>query len=131
MGVGPMPFRVFQRSVDEAAPDGMAWDVRAEWLTRLDDAAIQHAVAMAAAAPSPLSEFLFRPLGGAIAARGRADAPFSFRQADLLVVIIANALAGTAEPHRAWLEKGLAGLMRCRRAAPTWTTLASAKIRRG
>ena len=79
--IGPVPFRIFQSSVDEAAPDGMAWDVRSEWLTQIDDAAIQHAVAMAAAAPSPLSEFLFRPLGGAIAAPGAPDTPFSFRHA--------------------------------------------------
>ena len=117
-GVGPMPFRAFQSSIDEAAPDGMAWDVRAEWLTQLDDAAVEHAVAMAAAAPSPLSEFLFRPLGGAIAAPGAPDTPFSFRHADLLVEIIANAPAGTAEPHRAWLEKGLAGLRRVSAGGP-------------
>lgn len=108
--IGPVPFGTFQGSVDEAAPDGMAWDVRSEWLTRLDDAAIEHSVAVAAAAPSPLSEFVFRPLGGAIAAPDAPGTPFSFRHADLLVEIIANAPRGTVRPHREWLTKGIAGL---------------------
>jgi len=96
----------------------MAWDVRSEWLSGLDETAIDHAVAMASASPSALSEFLFRPLGGAIGGAQAPDTPFSYRDAAFLTEIIANAPAGTPAPHRDWLERSLAGLRRLSSGGP-------------
>lgn len=117
-GVGPLSYRAFQGLAEDSAPYGMAWDVRAEWLTALDDAAIAHAVAMAQSTPSPLCQVVFRPLGGAIAAPEAPDTPFSFRHAGLLAEVLANAPAGTREPHRAWLSEGLAGLLHVSAGGP-------------
>ncbi|MFI0406716.1 FAD-binding oxidoreductase [Actinomadura sp. 3N508] len=113
--IAPTDFCTFQTSTDEAAPDGMCWDVRSEWLTDLDAAAIDHAVAAMEDVASPLSEFLFRPLGGAISAPDAPDTPFSFRHAAFMTEIIANWAHGEGAPERAaagrsWAEKGLAGL---------------------
>lgn len=116
--VRSMPFCLFQTSTDESAPGGMSWDVRSEWLGPLDGQAIDHAVAMACASPSPLSEFLFRPLGGAIRAASAPDTPFSYRDAAFLAEVIANAPAGTPAPHRDWLDKALAGLLHLSAGGP-------------
>jgi len=116
--VGPVPFRVFQTAADDSAPGGMSWDVRSEWLSALDDAAIDHAVAMASASPSPLSEFLFRPLGGAVGGASAPGTPFSYRDAAFLTEVIANAPAGTPAPHRDWLEASLAGLLHLSSGGP-------------
>lgn len=116
--VEQVPFRVFQTATDQSAPEGMAWDVRSEWLNALDDAAIDHAAAMASASPSPLSQFLFRPLGGAIGSASAPGTPFSYRDAAFLVEIIANAAAGTPAPHRDWLEASLAGLLHLSSGGP-------------
>lgn len=116
--VGPVPFCAFQTATDDSAPGGMSWDVRSEWLSGLDETAIEHAVAMASASPSPLSEFLFRPLGGAIGGAQAPDTPFSYRDAAFLTEVIANAPAGTPAPHRDWLERSLAGLLRLSSGGP-------------
>jgi FAD/FMN-containing dehydrogenase len=116
--VGPVPFCAFQTATDDSAPGGMSWDVRSEWLSALDETAIDHAVAMACASPSPLSEFLFRPLGGAIRGAQAPGTPFSYRGAAFLAEVIANAPADTPAPHRDWLEASLAGLLRLSSGGP-------------
>ncbi|WP_336213205.1 FAD-binding oxidoreductase [Nonomuraea sp. LPB2021202275-12-8] len=108
--IKPTPFAAFQRSTDESAPEGTRWDVRSEWLRPLDDAAIESAVAAARAASSPLSEVLFRPLGGAIATG--PDTPFSYRHASFLVEVIANWAEGDGTRERQWMRETWHSLLR-------------------
>ncbi|MDX6742414.1 FAD-binding oxidoreductase [Actinocorallia sp. A-T 12471] len=116
--VGPSPFAAFQTASDGAAPEGLRWDVRSEWLTGLDAAAIEHAVGMAGRLPSPLSNVLFRPLGGAIAAPDAPDTPFSFRAAGFLVEVIANWAEGEGKAERAWMTEAWEGLRRLSAGGP-------------
>jgi 2-polyprenyl-6-methoxyphenol hydroxylase-like FAD-dependent oxidoreductase/FAD/FMN-containing dehydrogenase len=103
------PYSAFQRQTDDAAPDGMCWDVRSEWLDDLDGASIQAAVDSALTMTSPLSELLFRTAGGALAALP-ASTPFSFGHARYLLEVIANWSPGEdPEPARAWMRKAYAG----------------------
>ncbi|NUR31053.1 MAG: FAD-binding oxidoreductase [Catenulispora sp.] len=101
--IAPTPFPAFQSSIDESAPDGLRWDVRSEWLTHLDDAAIEAAVEAARTAPTPLCEVLYRPLGGAVATG--PDTPFSYRHAGFLIEIIANWADGDGEREREWMRR--------------------------
>ncbi|MBW8485847.1 FAD-binding oxidoreductase [Actinomadura parmotrematis] len=116
--VGPTDLCAFHTSTDEAAPDGMRWDVRSEWLTGLDGAAVEHSVSAIEEAGSPLSELLFRPLGGAIAAPDAPATPFSHRAAGHLVEVIANWADGDGAAERAWMERAWAGLRRLSAGGP-------------
>lgn len=101
--VQTMPFSTFQRSSDDAAPDGMCWDVRSEWLDDLDDEAIDAAIGWAISAVSPLSQVLLRLVGGKLADTPRT--PFSFPHAQYLVEVIASWAPGEdEEPARAWMR---------------------------
>ncbi len=114
----PVPFCDFQTANDPAAPDGTCWDVRSEWLTALDDAAIDDMVALIQRAGSPLSELLVRPLGGAIARPGTADTPFSYRSAALLLEVIAHCGEGDGTAERAWMTDSWARLRRLSAGGP-------------
>ncbi|GAA4038530.1 FAD-binding oxidoreductase [Nonomuraea soli] len=114
--IRPTPFPLFQRSTDEAAPDGLRWDVRSEWLNRPDDEAITAAVRAATEAPSPLSEVLLRPLGGAVATG--PDTAFSFRHAGFLLEVIANWAAGDGSRERAWMRQTWSELSRVSAGGP-------------
>ncbi|MEW2443709.1 FAD-binding oxidoreductase [Micromonospora marina] len=103
------PYSAFQRQADDAAPDGMCWDVRSEWLDDLDEANIQAAIDSALTMTSPLSELLFRTAGGALA-ESPASTPFSFGHARYLLEVIANWAPGeTPDPARAWMRKAHGG----------------------
>jgi FAD/FMN-containing dehydrogenase len=103
--VAPTPYSVFQRSADDAAPDAMCWDVRSEWLGDLTEQTIDAAVAAARTLPSPLSQILFRPVGGALA-RSAADTPFSWGHARHLLEVIASWAPGEdPTAARTWMEK--------------------------
>lgn len=114
--IRPTPFPLFQRSTDEAAPDGLRWDVRSEWLNRPDDEAITAAVRAAVEAPSPLSEVLLRPLGGAVATG--PDTAFSFRHAGFLLEVIANWADGDGTHERAWMRQTWSELSRISAGGP-------------
>lgn len=101
--VQSMPFSAFQRSSDDAAPDGMCWDVRSEWLDGLDGADIDAAVASAASAVSPLSQVLLRLVGGRLA--DQPATPFSFPHARYLLEVITSWAPGEdEEPAREWMR---------------------------
>lgn len=104
--VQPLPYPVFQGSADASAPPGACWDVRSEWLRRLDDAAIEALVARSHQARSPLYEIVLRPLGGAIADHAADATAFSFRHADLLIEVIAGWFPSDPDEqaHRAWMR---------------------------
>jgi hypothetical protein len=65
--VGPMPYVALQSMLDGGGQPGINAYVKAEFLTDLDDAAIEKLVAHGAARPGPMCQLLLEPLGGAIA----------------------------------------------------------------
>jgi FAD/FMN-containing dehydrogenase len=99
-----MPYTAVQSMVDDGAPPGLHNYVKSEWLTGLDDTAIDHIIDAAAARTSPLSQVLLRQMGGAIA-RVPADATaFSYRDAALMLTVPAIWASPNDDPtpHIAW-----------------------------
>ncbi|MEA2449312.1 MAG: hypothetical protein QOG63_1244 [Thermoleophilaceae bacterium] len=65
--VGPMPYVALQSMLDGGGQPGINAYVKAEFLTDLNDAAVEKLVAHGAARPGPMCQLLLEPLGGAIA----------------------------------------------------------------
>jgi FAD/FMN-containing dehydrogenase len=83
--VAPMPYTALQSMLDPAWPRGVQAYFKAEFLTDLDEQAIDKLVRHGAARPSPMVQLLLEPLGGAIArvpeddsALGRRDIPWVY-----------------------------------------------------
>ncbi|GAB4583970.1 FAD-binding oxidoreductase [Nocardia sp. IFM 10818] len=103
-----MPYTVVQSMVDEAAPAGLSYYMRSEFLTPLDDSGIDRLVAVAEESTTPLSHVLLRIMGGAIERVPAGDTAFRFRKAASLLTLAAvwpdPAEAGAA--HRDWARAG-------------------------
>jgi hypothetical protein len=103
--VGPMPYAALQGMLDGGGPKGIRAYMKAEFMPELTDDAIAELVQHGGDRPSPTTQLLLEPLGGAIAkvsdddsALGRRDVPWCY-----------HALAMWMEPdqetedtHRAW-----------------------------
>jgi FAD/FMN-containing dehydrogenase len=83
--VAPMPYTALQSMLDPAWPRGVQGYFKAEFLTDLDEQAIEKLARHGAARPGPLDQLLLEPLGGAMgrmpeedSALGRRDMPWIF-----------------------------------------------------
>jgi hypothetical protein len=83
--VAPMPYTALQSMLDPGWPRGVQAYFKAEFLTDLDEAAIEKLVRHGAARPNPMVQLLLEPLGGAVArvpeedsALGRRDMPWIY-----------------------------------------------------
>ena len=83
--VAPMPYTALQSMLDPAWPRGVRGYFKAEFLTDLDEQAIEKLARHGAARPGPLDQLLLEPLGGAMgrvpeddSALGRRDMPWVF-----------------------------------------------------
>jgi hypothetical protein len=83
--VAPMPYTALQSLLDPAWPRGVQAYFKAEFLTDLDEPAIEKLVRHGAARPGPLTQLLLEPLGGKMArmpeedsALGRRDMPWVY-----------------------------------------------------
>jgi hypothetical protein len=83
--VAPMPYTALQSMLDPAWPRGVRGYFKAEFLTDLDEQAIEKLARHGAARPGPLVQLLLEPLGGAMSwiseedsALGRRDMPWIF-----------------------------------------------------
>ena len=65
--VEPMPYVALQQMIDAGSPAGLQGHFEAAFMDDLTDAAIDAAVGRAEHIPSPFSEVLLQPLGGAFA----------------------------------------------------------------
>jgi FAD/FMN-containing dehydrogenase len=65
--VAPIPYTQLQRLIDEGSPAGLQGQFEASFMDDLPDAAIDAALRMAEGIPSPFTEVLIQPLGGAYA----------------------------------------------------------------
>ena len=72
---------------DEGVPPGLHSYVKTEWLTSLDEAAVDAIAGYAARRTSPLSQILLRHMGGAISRVSPDATAFSYRDATLMLTV--------------------------------------------
>ena len=103
--VGPMPYAALQGMLDGGGPKGIRGYMKAEFMPEINDDAIGKLVSHGGSRPSPTTQLLLEPMGGAIgkvsdddSAVGRRDVPWCY-----------HALAMWMEPgqeaedaHRSW-----------------------------
>jgi FAD binding domain-containing protein/berberine-like enzyme len=107
--VGEMPYTALQTMLDGGAPYGIRAYVKAEFLSELNDDAIDTLVAQGASRPGPLVQLLLEPLGGAIAdvgeeetALGRRDVKWCYHALSMWM----DPSQEAADAHVGW-AKGL------------------------
>ena len=71
--VGPMPYVALQQLLDAGSPKGIREYFKVDFVPELTDEAIDTMVEQANAAPSPMSQVILEPLGGAMHRIGDAD----------------------------------------------------------
>jgi FAD/FMN-containing dehydrogenase len=64
--LAPLPYVGFQQLLDEGSPRGSHEYFRIDWLSELSDDALDTAIDHANKAPSPMTQLVFEPLGGAM-----------------------------------------------------------------
>ena len=64
--LAPMPYAAVQQLLDEGSPKGIHEYFRIDWLKELSDEAIDVILEQAAKVPSPLTQVVLEPLGGAM-----------------------------------------------------------------
>lgn len=102
----PMPLRQLQHLFDPMVPDNLALVMRSDLLGPLNDAALDTLIEHTRAMPSPTSNVLLTPLGGAVSAAAWNATAFPHRDARYHMEIGA-ALASPevdAEPYRQWAD---------------------------
>jgi FAD/FMN-containing dehydrogenase len=87
-GVQPMPYPVLQSAFDGVYPPGLQWYWRADFVNELSDEAIARHIAHGANMPTWQSSMHLYPIDGAVHRVGRADTPFSYRDAKWASVIV-------------------------------------------
>jgi FAD/FMN-containing dehydrogenase len=83
--VAPIPYTALQQLIDEGSPQGLQGHFESAFLNELPDAAIDAVLRVAERNPSPFTEVLIQPLGGAYArvpagatALAHRDAPWMY-----------------------------------------------------
>jgi FAD/FMN-containing dehydrogenase len=83
--LAPLPYVGFQQLLDEGSPKGAHEYFRIDWLKELSDEALDAAIEHANACPSPMTQVVFEPLGGAMDRMDRSsmalsvpDAPWAY-----------------------------------------------------
>jgi FAD/FMN-containing dehydrogenase len=109
--VSPMPYTVLQRLIDEGSPAGMHGKFESAFMDALPDAAIHDLLAVAEHVPSPFSEVLLQPLGGACARVDRDATALAHRDAPWMY----HALAQWPDPadtplNRSWTDRLVAAM---------------------
>ena len=106
--VGPMPYTALQSMLDPAWPRGINGYFKAEFLTDLDEQAIEKLTRHGAARPGPMVQLLLEPLGGAMSridandsALGRRDLPWIYHALSLWLEPGQEA----ADAHVAWARE--------------------------
>ena len=92
--IAPMPYTALQTMFDEGAPHGILAYWRTEYLSGLDDAAVDVLVEHAARNPSPLGQVHIHHLEGAVSRVAEGDTAFCRRYAPFVV----NIPAGWMDP---------------------------------
>ena len=103
--VGPIPYAALQSMLDGGAPKGIRGYMKAEFMPELSDEAVAKLVAHGGSRPSPTSQLLLEPMGGAISAVseddsavGRRDVPWCYHALAMWM----DPGEEVEEAHRAW-----------------------------
>jgi FAD/FMN-containing dehydrogenase len=106
--VAPMPYVALQSMLDGGGPKGIRGYMKAEFMNEMTDAAIEKFAMHGAARPSPTTQIILEPMGGAISKLGEDDTALGRRD----VAWCYHALAMWMEPgeeaeaaHRDWARK--------------------------
>jgi FAD/FMN-containing dehydrogenase len=105
--VEPTPYVALQRIIDEAYPPGRMLYVKSEWLSGLEDGAIDKAVEGAEQFDSPLSQILFHQMGGAVARVPGDATAFDGRDAEYMMTVVSiwESAEEDPEPHHTWARE--------------------------
>ena len=109
--VAPMPYTVLQSLIDAGSPAGLQGKFESAFMDALPDAAIRDLLAVAEHVPSPFTEVLIQPLGGAYARVDRHATALAHRDAPWMY----HALAQWPDPadtplNRTWTERLVAAM---------------------
>lgn len=109
--LGPMPYTELQKLIDAGSPAGMQGHFEAAFMDGLPDPAIDAAVEAAVSVPSPFTEVLLQPLGGAYGRVPAGATALAHRDAGWMY----HALAQWPDPadtpvNRAWSERFVAAM---------------------
>jgi FAD/FMN-containing dehydrogenase len=99
---GPMSYLRTQQMGEGIAPAGMHHYDTSEWLSHLDDKAIEALVDARAHATSPRSAIVLKRMGGATARVPGDATAFRYRQAAHKLHVHAEWASGEPHAHRAW-----------------------------
>jgi hypothetical protein len=86
------------------APEGLPHYDTAEWLSLLDDAAIDALVNAAAAGPTQRSMIVLKRMGGAAARVPARETAFWYRQAPHKLNVHVEWVPGEPDAHREWVR---------------------------
>lgn len=87
--VQPMPYTAVQQMIDAGNPWGISEYLKVDYLRELPDEAIDAAVDKAAEIGSPFTQFIFAPLGGAVARADRSAMALNLPEARWLYFCLA------------------------------------------
>ena len=109
--VAPMPYTQLQQLIDEGSPAGLQGQFEASFMDGLPGEAIDEALRVAERNPSPFTDVLIQPLGGAYARVGATDTALGNRDARWMY----HALAQWTDPadtpeNRAWTQELVAAM---------------------
>ncbi len=108
--ISPIPYPIYQKSVDATAPYGMDWTMRSEWLKSSSDQLIEIFQDAITKSTSPLNQIAMFCGGGALADIAPDATAFSFqRHAAHFIEIIGGAFPNQPSPdaqqqwaHQTW-----------------------------
>ena len=102
----PMPYTQLQRLIDEGSPAGLQGQFEASFMDGLPDNAIDEALRVAERIPSPFTEVLIQPLGGAYGRVGATDTALGHRDARWMYHALAQWTDPTDTPeNRSWTQE--------------------------
>jgi FAD/FMN-containing dehydrogenase len=110
--LAPLPYVGFQQLLDAGSPKGSHEYFRIDWLRELSDEALDAAIEHANTSPSPMTQVVFEPLGGAMDRMDREsmalsvpDAPWAYHCLGLWPNVMPD------EPNVEWV-RGFSEVMR-------------------
>jgi FAD/FMN-containing dehydrogenase len=109
--VAPLPYTALQGLIDESAPRGVHGRFESAFMNALPDTAIDHLLAVTADIPSPLTEVLIQPLGGAYARVAPHTTALAHRDAPWMYHALAMWTERAETPlNRSWSDRLVATL---------------------
>ena len=101
--LGPIPYVALQQMIDAAAPRGLHYYIKSEWLADLPDVVITGLAEHHLSRTSPRASILIHQMGGAVSRVPRNATAFAYR--DAAFVLTVNGCwqpEEPREPHVAW-----------------------------